>query len=331
MGVDISKLTLDIALYDGELDWKGGHVRVSNEEEGYGKFKEWLASHGIGMPDVRLCMEHTGLYGHDFRKWLESEGVTYFMVAPRKMHRYEIPENVNGLGHVKSDRMDAYKIAIYCYHTSGSLRPSRMPPEALFQLKRLLAERRQYVTQRQLYKQLEKDIGVYDSKASQDRRESVRGKLDDAVKHLESEMDELIRSDAGLKRNYELLTSVIGVGRIVATTAIVLTENFTSIDNPRTYASYLAVAPYRKESGTSIRCAPRTGKAGFKQAKADLSVCALCALRCDPGIRSYWNRKKKEGKASGVVLNAIKFKLIERMFAVVRRNKPYIRMESFGK
>ena len=30
VGVDVSKGTLDIALYRGEVDWKGGHIKVYN-------------------------------------------------------------------------------------------------------------------------------------------------------------------------------------------------------------------------------------------------------------------------------------------------------------
>ena len=70
---------------------------------------------------------------------------------------------------------------------------------------------------------------------------------------------------------------------------------------------------------------------GFTQAKADLSLICLVAIRHDPGIRAYWQRKKAEGKHSGIVLNAVKFKLVLRMFAVIRRRKPYVEIDGYRK
>ena len=57
-------------------------------------------------------------------------------------------------------------------------------------------------------------------------------------------------------------------------------------------------------------------------------MAARSAIIHDPGLRRYYQRKMKEkggGKeAHGVVvLNAVKFKLILRMFAVVRSGEPY--------
>ncbi len=145
------------------------------------------------------------------------------------------------------------------------------------------------------------------------------------------EMETIIREDADIRRNYDLLCSIKGIGLVVAAETIVLTENFTSITNPRRYACYVGIAPGRKESGVSIQGGDHVGRKGFTQAKADLSMAALHAIHYDKGIRAYWLRRKTEGKHSGVVLNAVKFKIVLRMFAVIRRRKPYVEMEEYGK
>lgn len=331
IGVDVSKNTLDIALYDGMLDLKDGHIQVENNVKGFGLFAKWIKDKGVTHSCVRLCMEFTGLYGHEFRRWLEQKGITYYMVSPKKMHRFALPENIHGLGHVKTDRMDAYKIAIYCYKNSMDLEPSRLPSDSVFMLQRLLAERRQYVRQRMLYKCYRHDIGVYESEDSVKRRDAISKSLRRSILGVEAEMDWVLLSDASVKKNYDLLTSIMGIGRVVAVTTIVLTENFTAITNPRSYASYVCVAPYRKMSGTSVRGRTKTSSEGARQAKADLTIATLAAIKLDPGIAAYKARKKAEGKHTGVVLNAIKFKLIDRMFAVVRRGKPYVKLDTFGK
>jgi hypothetical protein len=46
-------------------------------------------------------------------------------------------------------------------------------------------------------------------------------------------------------------------------------------------------------------------------------------------MKYYYDRKIKEGKAYGVVANAIKFKILLRMFAVIKRQTPFVRKPDF--
>ena len=334
IGVDVSKNWLDLAYYDGVVvDWKQGHIRVDNKESGYIQIDRWLKKLGVNRDCVLFCMEHTGLYCQDFRLWLERKGYVYGMVQPRKMHRFEpdLGENERALDRIKTDEMDSFRIAIYCEKHCRKIKasPSRLPSEAYFKLKRLIAERKQYTRQSVLYKQHLHDISVYDTEGSRERKKAGLGLLTEQIRQTDAEIRRIIESDPALKRNYELLCSIKGVGLVVAVETIVLTENFTSITNPRKYACYIGIAPAKKESGVSVRGGEHVSRKGFTQAKADLSLICLVAIRHDPGIRAYWQRKKAEGKHSGIVLNAVKFKLVLRMFAVIKRQKPYVEIDAY--
>lgn len=335
-GVDVSKHWLDIAYYDGvDVDWKHGHIRVDNNEKGFSQLGRWLEKLGVGHGTCIFCMEYTGLYSQEFRQWLEYKRIVYGMVSPRRMHRFEpdLGADERALDRIKTDEMDSFRIAIYCKEHSMKIRrkPSRLPSDAYFKLKRLLAERRQYVKQSTLYKQQLHDISRYDTESSLHRKESELASLTGKALRTSMEMESIIREDVDIKRNYDLLCSIKGIGLVVAAETIVLTENFTSITNPRRYACYIGIAPGRKESGVSIQGGAHVSSKGFTQAKADLSMAALHGIRHDKGIRAYWLRRKTDGKHSGVVLNAIKFKIVLRMFAVIRRQKPYVEMEEYGK
>lgn len=326
IGVDVSKNTLDLAVYAGAFDFSK-HTQVSNNDAGFKAIESWIGKQGMALPDVCFTMEFTGLYTQDFRVWLESKDVTYFMVKPKKMHDFSVPVNMKGLGRSKTDFLDSFKIAYYGFSNWSQLRPSRLPSQAFLCLKRLIAERLQYTRQMVVYKQQLHDISRFDSGRSQQRKKDAHASLKAKIKDLDSEADSVIAADPAMARNYALLTSVIAVGRVVATECIVLTENFTAISDPRVYAHYIGVAPDKKQSGTSVRSRDHTDSVGFRQAKADLSMTALAAIRFDPQIKAYWKRRKKEGKPGGVVLNAIKFKLILRMFAVVRKQKPFVKLD----
>lgn len=329
IGVDVSKNTLDVALFRGKIDWNEGHVKVSNNESGYKELRKWLRLKNAEKKRLRICMESTGLYTHDFRSWLEKEDIIYYVVDPKLMHHFAPPQSIKGIRQTKNDKADAFRIAIYCSLFHDSMEPSKLPSAAYFKLKRLLAERRQYVKQSVLYRQQLSDISIYDSVGSRIRKKNEVENLRDNIKQTDAEMKAIIDTDPEIRRNYELLISIVGVGLVVAVTTIVLTENFTTFTNPRKYASYIAIAPFPHESGTSIRGATRVSKQGFRQAKADLSISVLSAITFDPDIKEYWQRKKAEGKHTGCVLNAIKFKIVLRMFAVVKRGKPYVNTKGY--
>ena len=79
---------------------------------------------------------------------------------------------------------------------------------------------------------------------------------------------------------------------------------------------------------STFLCLLFEGQQGFSEAKADLSIAVLSAIKNNPSIRNYWIRKRKE-KCGGIVLNAIKFKLVLRMFAVIKRGTPYVETDAY--
>ena len=63
---------------------------------------------------------------------------------------------------------------------------------------------------------------------------------------------------------------------------------------------------------------------GNKKLKTLLSNGANSAKSWDPEIRAYYKRKIDEGKEHKAVINAISCKLVNRVFAVVKRQTPYV-------
>jgi hypothetical protein len=60
-----------------------------------------------------------------------------------------------------------------------------------------------------------------------------------------------------------------------------------------------------------------------KQIKASLTQAAKCAVRYDPGILNYYQRKMAEGKNGWLVINNVRNKLIHRIFVLVKNKQPY--------
>ena len=61
-----------------------------------------------------------------------------------------------------------------------------------------------------------------------------------------------------------------------------------------------------------------------KDLKKLLHLCALTAMQHYPEFKTYYDRKKQEGKHSMTILNAIRNKIVLRAVAVVNNQKPYV-------
>ncbi len=150
------------------------------------------------------------------------------------------------------------------------------------------------------------------------------------IKAIEKEMELIINSEPNVERNFRLLKSVIGIGLVNSVFFIVYTCNFVSFTDPRKYACYGGIAPFENSSGTSYHGKTRVSQLANKRIKANLSNAARSAVQNDPELRLYYNRKEKEGKEHGVIMNAVKFKLITRAFAVVKRGTPFVKIRQAG-
>ena len=64
--------------------------------------------------------------------------------------------------------------------------------------------------------------------------------------------------------------------------------------------------------------------------KSLLQMGALAAIKHDPQLKEYYNKKKNEGKNSMLVLNNIRCKIIDRVFSVINRKTPYINTCKFA-
>ena len=219
-GVDVSKKTLDLAYYDGEtIDWKNAHIKVSNDDAGFKKIGSWIAKVGKDFDTFLFCMEYTGLYNQNFRLWLESKEYIYGMVEPRKMHRFEpdLDDDQRSLDRIKTDELDAFRIAIYCEQNHKKIlrNPSKLPSPVYFKLKRLLAERKQNTKQSTLYKQQLHDICAYDTDLSVERKKLLLKNMQENQKAIDKEIDSYMNEDTSIRKNYNLLTSIPGIGRII--------------------------------------------------------------------------------------------------------------------
>src|SRR5690606_34602464 len=128
------------------------------------------------------------------------------------------------------------------------------------------------------------------------------------IAEVERRIKELIAQDDRLNKLYGQVTSVKGVGMIVAINTLVVTNEFNAITDPKKMACHCGVAPFKKESGKSVKGRAKVSHQANKPMKTLLNLAARSAVSSKGELREYYLRKVAEGKNKMLVLNAVRNK-----------------------
>ena len=316
LGIDVSKDKLDCHLY---LQGKALE-EVTNDEKGYRKLCTWLKKFKLEMEQLLVVMEYTGIYTYGLERYLHKERIAFV-----KRPALDIKRSL-GMIRGKTDRADARFISRYGWMRKDELKPMKPVEQNLVVLQNLMTYRDKMVVDRASYqvriKELQGQMGDGLHDAVINSTEGIMNMLSKEIKSIEKNIHELIEDNKDLHNSFELVTSVVGIGFATAVHFIILTENFTRFENVRKLICYCGVAPFKHESGTSIRGRTRVSPLANKKLKTLLTMAAICAVRFDSGLKAKYHQKVGEGKPKMSVLNIIRAKLIERIFTVVKRGFP---------
>lgn len=317
IGIDVSKNMIDVCIHLSQRSSK-----FANTSKGLKGFMLWVQRHLKHMSDVLFVYEHTGMYSHRLTMVLQAMGYHYY-VAPA----LDIKRSM-GIVRGKQDKVDAKRIALYGYRLKEEITPTTICTKSVATLKSLMALRSKLVKQRTAHKStLREQKSVYsikDFKFIFETQQRIIRYLTKQIKAIEKQMGDTIERQMPLKTNMELMLSIKGVGRQMATTMLIATENFTKFENSRKFASYCGVAPFPYQSGTSIKARSKVSPLANKKIKSLIHMCAVSAIQHNPEMKIYYQKRLEKGKSKMGTLNIIRNKLIARIFAVVHRQTPYV-------
>jgi transposase len=316
LGVDVSKNTLDISC--SELS---EHIKINNGTEGFVLFLKWCRNFKIDLQRSFLVMEYTGGYEYKLLQFCEAQKIQYTRIPGLAI------ENSLGIARGKNDKVDSARIAQYGEEKHKSLKASKPLNAAIMSLKELLSFRKRLVRENAGYQAIIKEREhMYNVNKKDIIVKTLQQKHKANIKIIEAvevEMMKIVSTDEKINFNYRLITSIRGIGKVNGLMTIAYTENFTSFDNPRSYAVYVGVVPFDHSSGSSIKGRKRVSHIANKELKQELNQAARSAMQWDKELNTYGQRKLQT-KCYKVVLNNIKFKLILRMFAVVKKGEMYV-------
>ena len=322
IGIDVSKDTLDIGLLDAENSETVNHQQVSNNDSGITAMFRWLEEHnGFSIENSLFCLEHTGMYNYPLLQFFSKQGASVWVENPIQIKKSF------GLQRGKNDKVDAVRIAQYAYRSRDQVKLWQPAREVVDRLKHLAALRERLVeTKKRLLTPVKELFEIGNDSMAKVLEKAMRKTmkaLDKDLEAIEAQMKDVIDKDDNLKNLYQLVTSVVGIGFVTAVNLIVCTNEFKLFSSHRQFACYSGIAPFEYRSGSSIRGRTKVSHMANKKMKKYLHMASLTGIKLDEGLKSYYNRKVEEGKNKMSVLNAIRNKLLARVFAVVNRGFAY--------
>ncbi len=319
-GVDISKETLDIALIrDG--------VIISVDKIGNNSisiqcfFKPISRELKLDGNQAWVCMEHTGIYNTHLLNCLLR--LKFRICMESALH---IKQSM-GIQRGKSDAIDARRIALYAYKNREFLKAWEPQRPNLQLLKALLGQRdRLLKVKSQISTPIQEFAGFLASPLVKSLRESSQATIKAAKRDLEridAMIDQVVGQDTKIATQLEHATSVTGIGKITGLQIIIASDEFKKIRTSKQFACHAGVAPFEKTSGTSVKGRSRVSKIANLNLKRLLHMSALSAIRCSGDLSTYYQRKVAQGKNKMSAINAVRNKLISRVFACVTQARNY--------
>ena len=320
IGIDVSKNELDFAVMRGKTFLF--HVEIENKREAINSFlKELKKQPDFDLSRAMFCMEHTGIYNNLLLVELHKKKANICVEAASQIK--------NSLGNLrgKNDKIDAIRIAEYAYKNREELKIWQPKREVIDRLAQLAATRSRLLSAQKLLKTpLKESLGfVKRSVATQNSQVCARtlNSIASDLKKTEKAIAEIVANDPELSRLFGLITSVTGVGMITATQIVITTNEFKDISDPKKFACYSGVVPFNKESGV-FKGKPRVSHMANKTVKTLLHMAALVSIKYNNDLKSFYERKVEEEKKNKMsVINAVRNKLILRIFACVNQNRKY--------
>jgi transposase len=321
IGIDVSKRRLDVTVFTTVSTDQQHYSFFSNDLKGFKSLLKWVKqSTKLSQDAFIICMEHTGIYTLELCCFLEDQGIYKALENSLQIKRSL------GIQRGKNDKIDSAKIAEYAFRFRDKLKSFKVPSKALLKLRTVFAQRDRLMKAKISLDLGSQSVELYGPGIN---KEVIKGNkkiidsINQEIQNLDKLMVAIIESDPELLSVFNKLNSVpcIGVQSIVY--FLIVSNGGVSFESPRNFACYCGVAPFEYRSGTSIRGKTQVSYLANRRMKELLHMASLNAVRFIPELKDYYERKAKEGKNPMSILNAIKFKIICRMFAVLNREEPY--------
>jgi transposase len=297
VGIDVSKSTLDIAVYETEETWS-----CPNDSRSCAA----LAAKLRQMKATRIVLEATGGFETLVTATLSAASLPVIVINPRQVRDF-----AKATGQLaKTDRLDCRVLAHFAAVINPPLRPIKS--EEAQHLEALLARRRQIVEM--LVAEKNRLQSNHDRAVVKDLNAHIVW-LERRLKSSDDELQQVLKSSPIWRERDDLLRSVPGVGPVLSLTLVAQLPELGQL-NRKEIAKLVGVAPFNHDSG--LWRGSRHIWGGRAAVRAPLFMATLSAIRYNPTIKSFYQRLIKVGKPPKVAITACMRKLLTILNVMVK-------------
>jgi transposase len=317
IGIDVSKKTLDTcAIFDGKTRKKV----FENTDSGFKNLVVWAKE--LQLVDPHFCMEATGCYSEGIADFLYNSGLMVSVVNPLLIKSFRTTKMVRQ----KTDSSDAKVIAHYCLQNDpGLTTPKSQENKELHEINVRLDSLNEELNR--LTNFLEKKMLNKQVKKSIDEEIVFIKKM---IKDLETEAKKIVESTEKLRKHFECLTSIKGVGAKTANVILADMPDVNLFENAKQFAAFIGVTPFHFLSGTSVKGESYITRLGSSKIRKTLYMSALVVKNHNPHFADFVKRLEARGKCAKVIIVAIMRKLMHIFFGLLKNNSPFDEKLAFG-
>ena len=327
VGIDMGKAEFAYCVMDHRFQILA-QGQVDNQTDAIDRFcQQLVAQLPIGhIGELFLCVEHTGSYNQPLiRHWISLGGRLDVIPATKVSQLLAGPQGWSD----KNDSIDARRLAEFGVRFSDKLTEHQLLPKTLKTLQIFHRQRDRLIKARISIEATFKEAQHFEDPQLIEQASTMQADLLSQIKQTINKIDRtlqhLIEQDPQLRQWFQLMTSVEGVGPVIAREMIIATQGFSKFkpNQAKQFARYAGVAPLEWSSGSSVKKRKRTSKKAYKHLKPLLTIGARSLIRTSGQLAQYYHRKRAEGKDHLWIINAMRNKIILRVFAVVRNQTMY--------
>lgn len=302
VGVDVSKGWLDASVRPTNEAW-----REANDDKGIAAVVRRIAQ----LQPTLVVLEASGGYQMALAVALATAKVSLCVVNPRQVR--DFAKSTGRLA--KTDAIDAAVLA----HFADAVRPEPrpLPDEATQELDGLVTRRKQVI---EMITAEKNRLGICPSAAARRDIKQHIAWLEQRLRATNKDIDRGIKESPVWREHDNLLRSVPGVGRVTTMTLIAELPELGKLTR-RQIAMLVGLAPLNHDSGNMN--GKRQIWGGRASVRAALYMAAFNAVRCNPVIRSMYERLIAAGKARKVALIACARKLLTILNAMAGSKTPW--------
>lgn len=308
IGLDISKDSIDCCI----ITAKGKtHFKTENSLSGCLNIVAALKRRRIRK--ITAAMEATGIYYETAAKCL-AQYYPVYVINPKRIKDY----GKSLFQRTKTDKADAALIAEYLKRHADCLAAYTPPSSNIVLLAKFSSLLLQLKEQRC---QTVNRCHAASEEGIKKVHQAIIETIDEQIENVEKEISAQIAADQKIKRQYQNLLSIPGIGE--ATAPVILHHlGSRQFANANQFTAFAGLSPKIEQSGTSLNKTGGTCRNGHRRLKAAFFYPALAAYRKNAFpllIRNLTNA----GKPKKVIITAIMRKLAKICYYIHKSGQPF--------